>query len=144
MLQWKVLYLFCHLLTENWWSVLEPPLFLKIVELYKDVVVHLLKLYKIGIPPAERRIFTNFLHTAFRVLEILHRVCLCQFKPTALSVRFLSTLCAVQLLKVKQLNSSKYLNLTSTEESVVVCFGPKKYQNSGFQSDMGMELSIFM
>ncbi|XP_015721887.1 probable E3 ubiquitin-protein ligase HERC4 isoform X1 [Coturnix japonica] len=59
---------------ENWWSVLEPPLFLKIVELYKDVVVHLLKLYKIGIPPSERRIFTNFLHTAFRVLEILHRV----------------------------------------------------------------------
>ncbi|OXB53393.1 hypothetical protein ASZ78_001893, partial [Callipepla squamata] len=59
---------------ENWWSVLEPPLFLKIVELYKDVVVHLLKLCKIGIPPSERRIFTNFLHTAFRVLEILHRV----------------------------------------------------------------------
>ncbi|NXJ08000.1 HERC4 ligase, partial [Odontophorus gujanensis] len=66
---------------ENWWSVLEPPLFLKIVELYKDVVVHLLKLYKIGIPPSERRIFTNFLHTAFRVLEILHRVCL---HPTTL------------------------------------------------------------
>ncbi|XP_062436026.1 probable E3 ubiquitin-protein ligase HERC4 isoform X4 [Rhea pennata] len=59
---------------ENWWSVLEPPLFLKIVELYKDVVVHLLKLYKIGIPSSERRIFTNFLHTAFRVLEILHKV----------------------------------------------------------------------
>ncbi|XP_075279220.1 putative E3 ubiquitin-protein ligase HERC4 isoform X2 [Opisthocomus hoazin] len=59
---------------ENWWSVLEPPLFLKIVELYKDVVVHLLKLCKIGIPASERRILTNFLHTAFRVLEILHRV----------------------------------------------------------------------
>ncbi|NXL57745.1 HERC4 ligase, partial [Chordeiles acutipennis] len=59
---------------ENWWSVLEPPLFLKIVELYKDVVVHLLKLCKIGIPTSERRILTNFLHTAFRVLEILHRV----------------------------------------------------------------------
>uniref|UniRef100_A0A8B9QBX2 HECT-type E3 ubiquitin transferase n=1 Tax=Apteryx owenii TaxID=8824 RepID=A0A8B9QBX2_APTOW len=59
---------------ENWWAVLEPPLFLKIVELYKDVVVHLLKLYKIGIPASERRIFTNFLHTAFRVLEILHKV----------------------------------------------------------------------
>ncbi|NWI99682.1 HERC4 ligase, partial [Crypturellus undulatus] len=63
---------------ENWWSVLEPPLFLKIVELYKDVVVHLLKLYKIGIPASERRIFTNFLHTAFRVLEILHKVSLIQ------------------------------------------------------------------
>ncbi|XP_057259216.1 probable E3 ubiquitin-protein ligase HERC4 isoform X2 [Pezoporus wallicus] len=59
---------------ENWWSVLEPPLFLKIVELYKDVVVHLLKLCKMGIPASERRILTNFLHTAFRVLEILHRV----------------------------------------------------------------------
>ncbi|XP_004701437.1 probable E3 ubiquitin-protein ligase HERC4 [Echinops telfairi] len=59
---------------ENWWSVLEPPLFLKIVELFKEVVVHLLKLFKIGIPPSERRIFNNFLHTALKVLEILHRV----------------------------------------------------------------------
>lgn len=59
---------------ENWWSVLEPPLFLKIVELYKDVVVHLLKLCKMGLPPSDRRVLTNFLHTAFRVLEILHRV----------------------------------------------------------------------
>ncbi|XP_075791030.1 putative E3 ubiquitin-protein ligase HERC4 isoform X2 [Pelodiscus sinensis] len=59
---------------ENWWSVLEPPLFLKIVELYKDVVVHLLKLYKIGIPNSERRIFTNFLHTSLKILEVLHRV----------------------------------------------------------------------
>ncbi|XP_005297345.2 probable E3 ubiquitin-protein ligase HERC4 isoform X2 [Chrysemys picta bellii] len=59
---------------ENWWSILEPPLFLKIVELYKDVVVHLLKLYKIGIPNSERRIFTSFLHTSLKVLEILHRV----------------------------------------------------------------------
>nr|XP_004049536.1 probable E3 ubiquitin-protein ligase HERC4 isoform X7 [Gorilla gorilla gorilla] len=59
---------------ENWWSVLEPPLFLKIVELFKEVVVHLLKLYKIGIPPSERRIFNSFLHTALKVLEILHRV----------------------------------------------------------------------
>uniref|UniRef100_A0A2I3GCG3 HECT and RLD domain containing E3 ubiquitin protein ligase 4 n=1 Tax=Nomascus leucogenys TaxID=61853 RepID=A0A2I3GCG3_NOMLE len=59
---------------ENWWSVLEPPLFLKIVELFKEVVVRLLKLYKIGIPPSERRIFNSFLHTALKVLEILHRV----------------------------------------------------------------------
>ncbi|OPJ84714.1 probable E3 ubiquitin-protein ligase HERC4 isoform X1 [Patagioenas fasciata] len=59
---------------ENWWSVLEPPLFLKIVELYKDVVVHLLKLCKMGVQASERRILTSFLHTAFRVLEILHRV----------------------------------------------------------------------
>ncbi|XP_034518486.1 probable E3 ubiquitin-protein ligase HERC4 isoform X5 [Ailuropoda melanoleuca] len=59
---------------ENWWSVLEPPLFLKIVELFKEVVLHLLKLYKIGIPPSERRIFNSFLHTALKVLEILHRL----------------------------------------------------------------------
>ncbi|XP_045437769.1 probable E3 ubiquitin-protein ligase HERC4 isoform X5 [Pipistrellus kuhlii] len=59
---------------ENWWSLLEPPLFLKIVELFKEVVVHLLKLYKIGIPPTERRIFNSFLHTALKVLEILHRL----------------------------------------------------------------------
>uniref|UniRef100_A0A5F8G497 HECT and RLD domain containing E3 ubiquitin protein ligase 4 n=1 Tax=Monodelphis domestica TaxID=13616 RepID=A0A5F8G497_MONDO len=59
---------------ENWWSVLEPPLFLKIVQLFKEVVVHLLKLYKIGIPPSERRVFNSFLHTALKVLEILHRV----------------------------------------------------------------------
>lgn len=69
-------YLHVHpLITENWWSILEPPLFLKIVELFKEVVVHLLKLYKIGIPPSERRIFNSFLHTALKVLEILHRVC---------------------------------------------------------------------
>ncbi|XP_016850770.1 probable E3 ubiquitin-protein ligase HERC4 isoform X3 [Anolis carolinensis] len=59
---------------ENWWSLLEPPLFLKIVELYKDVVVHLLKLYKMGIPASEQRIFTSCLHTSLKVLEILHRV----------------------------------------------------------------------
>lgn len=73
---------------------MEPPLFLKIVELYKDVVVHLLKLYKMGIPPSEQRIFTSCLHTALKVLEILHRVCLamialflsCQFVRCGTSV----------------------------------------------------------
>ncbi|KAG8435258.1 hypothetical protein GDO86_013274 [Hymenochirus boettgeri] len=59
---------------ENWWSLLEPPFFMKIVQLYKDVVLHLLKLSKIGIPPTERRIFYIFLNTALKVLEILHRV----------------------------------------------------------------------
>ncbi|XP_029465562.1 probable E3 ubiquitin-protein ligase HERC4 isoform X2 [Rhinatrema bivittatum] len=59
---------------ENWWSLLEPPLFLKIVQLFKDVVVQLMKVYKMGIPTAERRMFTSFLHTALKVLEILHRV----------------------------------------------------------------------
>ncbi|XP_064418774.1 probable E3 ubiquitin-protein ligase HERC4 isoform X2 [Latimeria chalumnae] len=59
---------------ENWWSLLEPSFFQKIVQLYKDVVVHLLKLSKIGIPPSERRIFSSFLHAALKVLEVLHRV----------------------------------------------------------------------
>uniref|UniRef100_A0A8C5PTZ4 HECT and RLD domain containing E3 ubiquitin protein ligase 4 n=1 Tax=Leptobrachium leishanense TaxID=445787 RepID=A0A8C5PTZ4_9ANUR len=59
---------------ENWWSSLENPLFMKIVQLFKDVVVHLLKLTKIGIPLADRRIFNTFLNTALKVLEILHRV----------------------------------------------------------------------
>ncbi|XP_069509645.1 probable E3 ubiquitin-protein ligase HERC4 [Ambystoma mexicanum] len=59
---------------ENWWSLFEPPVFFNIVQLFKDVVVHLMKLSKIGIPASESRIFTNFLHTALRVLEVLHRV----------------------------------------------------------------------
>ncbi|KAM3837752.1 LOW QUALITY PROTEIN: putative E3 ubiquitin-protein ligase HERC4 [Vipera latastei] len=59
---------------ENWGSILEPPLFLRIVELYKDVVVHLLKLYKLGIPASEQRIFASCLHASLKVLEILHRV----------------------------------------------------------------------
>ncbi|XP_069086869.1 probable E3 ubiquitin-protein ligase HERC4 [Pleurodeles waltl] len=59
---------------ENWWSLFEPPLFFNLVQLFKDVVVHLMKLSKIGIPVSERLIFNNLLHTALRVLEILHRV----------------------------------------------------------------------
>lgn len=39
---------------------LEPPLFLKIVELFKEVVVHLLKLYKLGIPLHEEEFFQQF------------------------------------------------------------------------------------
>lgn len=142
MLQWQV-FSSCvhHLLTENWWSVLEPPLFLKIVELYKDVVVHLLKLCKIGIPASERRILTNFLHTAFRVLEILHRVCLHNFNQ--LFICFCQRLCAVQLLKeVKLLKSLN--RLASTELSVVFPSGPMNHWNSGFQSDMVMELTVLL
>ncbi|OCT70081.1 probable E3 ubiquitin-protein ligase HERC4 isoform X2 [Xenopus laevis] len=59
---------------ENWWSLLEPTLYMRIVQLYKDVVVHLLKLPNNRIPPAEQWIFYTFLNTAFGVLEILHRV----------------------------------------------------------------------
>lgn len=59
---------------ENWWSGLEPPKFMLQVQLFKDVVLHLLKLTKIGIPFNERRVFNTFLNTAFQILEILHRV----------------------------------------------------------------------
>ncbi|KAM4636375.1 putative E3 ubiquitin-protein ligase HERC4 isoform 2-T3 [Discoglossus pictus] len=59
---------------ENWWSFLEHPLFRKVVQLFKDVVVHLFRVSKLGLPLAERRIFNTFLHVALKVLEILHRV----------------------------------------------------------------------
>ncbi|MGH0152370.1 UNVERIFIED_CONTAM: hypothetical protein FKN15_058286 [Acipenser sinensis] len=58
---------------ENWWSKLEPQIFQRIVQLYKEVVVNLLRIRKIGIPPSEQRIFNSFLHIALKVLEILHR-----------------------------------------------------------------------
>ncbi|XP_032805642.1 putative E3 ubiquitin-protein ligase HERC4 isoform X1 [Petromyzon marinus] len=58
---------------ENWWSVLTPPFFLKLVELYKAVVVFLLKLHKMGVPPAEEPIFQASLRSALVVLQILHR-----------------------------------------------------------------------
>ncbi|XP_039591074.1 probable E3 ubiquitin-protein ligase HERC4 isoform X2 [Polypterus senegalus] len=59
---------------ENWWSMLEPPAFLRMVELYKEVVMSLLKTQKIGIPHSEQPIFNRFLHAALKVLEIFHRV----------------------------------------------------------------------
>ncbi|XP_051779370.1 probable E3 ubiquitin-protein ligase HERC4 isoform X1 [Erpetoichthys calabaricus] len=59
---------------ENWWSMLEPPAFVRMVELYKEVVVSLLKKQKIGIPHSEQPIFNRFLHAALKVLGIFHRV----------------------------------------------------------------------
>jgi len=44
------------------------------VELYKEVVVYLLRMQKMGIPLSEQRIFTCFLHTSLKLLEILHLV----------------------------------------------------------------------
>uniref|UniRef100_A0A4W6FDW7 HECT and RLD domain containing E3 ubiquitin protein ligase 4 n=1 Tax=Lates calcarifer TaxID=8187 RepID=A0A4W6FDW7_LATCA len=58
----------------NWWSTFEPPVFQRLVELYKEVVVYLLQMHKVGIPSAEQRIFTCFLDTSLRLLEILHTV----------------------------------------------------------------------
>ncbi|XP_024118863.1 probable E3 ubiquitin-protein ligase HERC4, partial [Oryzias melastigma] len=58
----------------NWWSTLEPPVFQRLVDLYKDVVVYLLQMHKVGIPSVESRIFTCFLDTSLRLLEILHKV----------------------------------------------------------------------
>uniref|UniRef100_A0A8C4Z4W8 HECT and RLD domain containing E3 ubiquitin protein ligase 4 n=1 Tax=Gadus morhua TaxID=8049 RepID=A0A8C4Z4W8_GADMO len=58
----------------RWWSTLDPTVFQRLVGLYKEVVVYLLKMHKVGIPQAEQRIFTCFLHTSLRLLEILHAV----------------------------------------------------------------------
>ncbi|XP_060697829.1 probable E3 ubiquitin-protein ligase HERC4 [Hemiscyllium ocellatum] len=59
---------------ENWWATFEPAFFQKIVQLYKDVVVFLLRLTKVGMANSERRTWNNFLKTALEVLAILHRV----------------------------------------------------------------------
>ncbi|XP_055358189.1 probable E3 ubiquitin-protein ligase HERC4 isoform X3 [Betta splendens] len=58
----------------NWWSTIEPSAFQRLVELYKDVVVYLLQMHKVGIPSVEQRIFNCFLDTCFRLLEMLHTV----------------------------------------------------------------------
>lgn len=58
----------------NWWSTFEPPVFQRLVDLYKDVVVYLLQMHKVGIPPTEQRIFSCFLDTSLRFLEVLHKV----------------------------------------------------------------------
>ncbi|KAM9365582.1 putative E3 ubiquitin-protein ligase HERC4 isoform 2-T2 [Pholidichthys leucotaenia] len=58
----------------NWWSTFEPPVFQRLVELYKEVVVFLLQMHKVGIPAIEQRIFSCFLDTALSLLEILHTV----------------------------------------------------------------------
>lgn len=58
----------------NWWSTFEPPAFQRLVELYKEVVVYLLQMHKMGIPSVEQRIFTCFLDTSLKLLEILQTV----------------------------------------------------------------------
>ncbi|XP_067382652.1 probable E3 ubiquitin-protein ligase HERC4 [Channa argus] len=58
----------------NWWSRFEPPVFQRLVEVYKEVVVYLLQMHKVGIPSAEQTIFNSFLNTSLRLLEILHSV----------------------------------------------------------------------
>lgn len=58
----------------NWWSTFEVEVFQRLVELYKEVVVYLLRMHKLGIPSVEQRIFNCFLDTSLRFLEILHAV----------------------------------------------------------------------
>ncbi|KAM6916059.1 putative E3 ubiquitin-protein ligase HERC4 [Xenentodon cancila] len=58
----------------NWWSTFEPQLFQRLVDTYKEVVVFLLQMHKMGIPSVEQRIFTCFLDTCLKFLEILHKV----------------------------------------------------------------------
>ncbi|XP_055503151.1 probable E3 ubiquitin-protein ligase HERC4 isoform X2 [Leucoraja erinacea] len=59
---------------ENWWAALEPAFFQKVVELYKDVVVFLLKLAESGMPNSEQITWNNFLKCALEVLAVLHGV----------------------------------------------------------------------
>ncbi|XP_026866327.2 probable E3 ubiquitin-protein ligase HERC4 isoform X1 [Electrophorus electricus] len=59
---------------ENWWSRLDPAVFQGLMELYKEVVVYLLRMLKVGIPPSEHRIFNCFLSICLNFLEILHSV----------------------------------------------------------------------
>ncbi|KAK3573582.1 hypothetical protein QTP86_028179 [Hemibagrus guttatus] len=63
-----------HQCTGNWWSCLDPAVFQGLVELYKEVVVYLLRMQRIGISPSEHRTFTCFLSTCLKFLEILHSV----------------------------------------------------------------------
>lgn len=49
-------------------------LFQRLVELYKEVVVYLLRMHKLGIPSIEQRIFNCFLDTSLRFLKMLHAV----------------------------------------------------------------------
>ncbi|CAL9688182.1 unnamed protein product [Knipowitschia caucasica] len=58
----------------NWWSRLEAAAFQRLVELYKEVVVYLLQMHKVGIPHVEQRIFSCFLDTSLRLLQLLHLV----------------------------------------------------------------------
>ncbi|KAI5611802.1 putative E3 ubiquitin-protein ligase HERC4, partial [Silurus asotus] len=58
----------------NWWSGFDPALFQGLVELYKEVVLYLLRMQKMGILPSEHRTFTCFLSTCLKFLEILHSV----------------------------------------------------------------------
>lgn len=58
----------------NWWSTFEGMLFQRLVELYKEVVVYLLRMHKLGIPSIEQRIFNCFLDTSLRFLKMLHAV----------------------------------------------------------------------
>ncbi|XP_051503790.1 probable E3 ubiquitin-protein ligase HERC4 isoform X3 [Myxocyprinus asiaticus] len=58
----------------NWWSRFEPAVFQRLVELYKEVVVYLLRMQKLGMYHSEQRILTCFLNTSLKFLEILHSV----------------------------------------------------------------------
>ncbi|XP_028323711.1 probable E3 ubiquitin-protein ligase HERC4 [Gouania willdenowi] len=58
----------------NWWATLEPSVFQRLVELYKNVVVYLLQIFRVGVPSLEHKILRRFLDTSLRFLELLHMV----------------------------------------------------------------------
>ncbi|XP_062375181.1 probable E3 ubiquitin-protein ligase HERC4 [Sardina pilchardus] len=63
-----------HTVLCNWWSRLEPSMFQRRVELYKEVVLYLLRMQKVGVPPSELKMLTCFLHHSLKLLGLLHAV----------------------------------------------------------------------
>ncbi|XP_063047735.1 probable E3 ubiquitin-protein ligase HERC4 isoform X1 [Engraulis encrasicolus] len=63
-----------HTVLCNWWSRLEGPVFQRRVELYKEVVLYLLRMQKVGVPPSELKVLTCFLHHSLKLLGLLHAV----------------------------------------------------------------------
>ncbi|XP_062851882.1 probable E3 ubiquitin-protein ligase HERC4 [Trichomycterus rosablanca] len=55
----------------NWWSHLDSTFFQGLVELYKEVVVYLLRMQKVGISSSERRTFNTCISSCLKFLEIL-------------------------------------------------------------------------
>lgn len=63
-----------RLSADKWWSRLEPPVFQRRVELYKEVVLYLLRMQKVGVPPPELKVLTCFMHHSLKLLGLLHAV----------------------------------------------------------------------
>lgn len=49
-------------------------MFQRRVELYKEVVLYLLRMQKVGVPPADVKMLTRFMHHSLKLLGLLHAV----------------------------------------------------------------------